>query len=80
MPASSNRPQISPAQGVHATKNEKLRRAAGVSGSRLNDYFPNKDSLALAVIAGQAERVLAFTGVSDSPASTASGFGEWAAC
>ena len=46
--------------GVHATNNEQLRRAAGVSGSQLNHYFPTKESLALAVIAWQAERVLTF--------------------
>jgi AcrR family transcriptional regulator len=48
------------ARGVHATNNEQLRRAAGVSGSQLNHYFPTKESLVLAVIAWQAERVLAF--------------------
>ena len=47
------------AQGVHATNNEQVRRAAGVSGSQLNHYFPTKESLVLAVIAWQAERVLA---------------------
>jgi AcrR family transcriptional regulator len=47
-------------KGVHATNNEQLRRAAGVSGSQLNHYFPSKESLVLAVIAWQAERVLAF--------------------
>jgi AcrR family transcriptional regulator len=47
-------------KGVHATNNEKLRRAAGVSGSQINHYFPTKESLVLAVIAWQAERVLAF--------------------
>ncbi|MFG3206464.1 TetR/AcrR family transcriptional regulator [Streptomyces sp. NPDC048192] len=46
--------------GVHATNNEQLRRAAGVSGSQLNHYFPSKESLVLAVIAWQAERVLTF--------------------
>ncbi|AKJ15720.1 TetR family transcriptional regulator [Streptomyces incarnatus] len=46
--------------GVHATNNEQLRRAAGVSGSQLNHYFPTKESLVLAVIAWQAERVLTF--------------------
>jgi len=46
--------------GVHATNNEHLRRAAGVSGSQLNHYFPSKESLVLAVIAWQAERVLTF--------------------
>ncbi|WP_030898877.1 TetR/AcrR family transcriptional regulator [Streptomyces sp. NRRL F-5126] len=47
-------------KGVHATNNEQIRRAAGVSGSQLNHYFPNKESLVLAVIAWQAERVLTF--------------------
>jgi len=44
--------------GVHATNNEQLRRAAGVSGSQLNHYFPTKESLVLAVISWQADRVL----------------------
>lgn len=47
------------AKGVHATNNEQVRRAAGVSGSQLNHYFPTKESLVLAVIGWQAERVLA---------------------
>lgn len=46
--------------GVHATNNEKLRHAAGVSGSQINHYFPTKQDLVLAVIAWQADRVLAF--------------------
>lgn len=46
-------------KGVHATNNEQLRRAAGVSGSQITHYFPTKESLVLAVIAWQAERVLA---------------------
>lgn len=46
------------AHGVHATNNDQLRRAAGVSGSQLNHYFPTKESLVLAVIEWQAERVL----------------------
>src|SRR5262249_23595134 len=44
--------------GAHATNNEQVRRAAGVSGSQLNHYFPTKERLVLAVIAWQAERVL----------------------
>ena len=48
------------ANGVHATNNEALRRAAGVSGSQINHYFPTKEDLVLAVIAWQSERVLAF--------------------
>src|SRR3954465_3286994 len=47
-------------KGVHATNNEQLRRAAGVSGSQLNHYFPTKESLVLAVIAWQADRILTF--------------------
>ncbi|MFC0505120.1 TetR/AcrR family transcriptional regulator [Micromonospora costi] len=46
------------AEGVHATNNDKLRRAAGVSGSQINHYFQTKESLVLAVIEWQAERVL----------------------
>ncbi|MFI7136151.1 TetR/AcrR family transcriptional regulator [Nonomuraea sp. NPDC050153] len=45
--------------GVHATNNEQVRHAAGVGGSQLNHYFPTKESLVLAVIEWQAERVLA---------------------
>jgi AcrR family transcriptional regulator len=48
------------ANGVHATNNEQLRLAAGVSGSQLNHYFPTKESLVRAVIAWQAEQVLSF--------------------
>ena len=36
------------ARGVRATNNELLRRAAGVSGSQLTHYFPDKESLVLA--------------------------------
>lgn len=46
------------ADGVHATNNEQVRRAAGVSGSQLAHYFPTKQDLVLAVIAWQAEQVL----------------------
>ena len=48
------------ANGVHATNNEALRRAAGVSGSQLSHYFPTKESLVLAVIERQADNVLDF--------------------
>lgn len=47
-------------EGVQATNNEKLRQAAGVSGSQLSHYFPTKESLVLGVIAWQADRVLSF--------------------
>ncbi|WP_026851139.1 TetR/AcrR family transcriptional regulator [Glaciibacter superstes] len=48
------------ANGVHATNNEFLRNAAGVSGSQLTHYFPNKESLILGVIDWQADSVLGF--------------------
>jgi AcrR family transcriptional regulator len=48
------------AKGVHATNNELLRSAAGVSGSQLTHYFPNKESLVVAVIDWQADSVLGF--------------------
>jgi AcrR family transcriptional regulator len=48
------------AKGVHATNNELLRSAAGVSGSQLTHYFPDKESLVLAVIGWQADSVLGF--------------------
>src|ERR1044072_1024564 len=42
-------------KGVHATNNEQLRRAAGMSGSQLNHYFPTKGELVLAVVEWQTE-------------------------
>ncbi|ART73604.1 TetR family transcriptional regulator [Mycobacterium dioxanotrophicus] len=48
--------------GVAATNNEQLRRVTGISGSQLNHYFPTKESLVVAVIEWQAERVLHFYG------------------
>ncbi|MCV7157515.1 TetR/AcrR family transcriptional regulator [Mycolicibacterium brisbanense] len=50
------------ANGVAATNNEQLRRVTGVSGSQLNHYFPTKESLVLAVIEWQSERILNFYG------------------
>lgn len=47
-------------RGVPATNNELLRGAAGVSGSQLTHYFPNKESLVRAVIDRQAEIILGF--------------------
>ena len=68
------------ANGVHATNNEQLRRAAGVSGSQLNHYFPTKESLVLAVIAWQADRVLALhRGEQFANFDTIEGFRQWAA-
>src|SRR3954470_5081371 len=48
------------AKGVRATNNELLRTAAGVSGSQLTHYYPNKESLVLAVIDWQADSILGF--------------------
>jgi AcrR family transcriptional regulator len=48
------------AHGVRATNNELLRKASGVSGSQLTHYFPNKESLVLAVIDWQADSILQF--------------------
>jgi AcrR family transcriptional regulator len=45
-------------RGVHGTNNELVRRAAGVSGSQLGHYFPDKESLVRAVIAWRADRVV----------------------
>lgn len=47
-------------RGVRATNNERLRCAAGVSGSQLTHYFPTKQSLVVAVIDWQADLVLGF--------------------
>lgn len=66
-------------KGVHATNNEELRRAAGVSGSQLNHYFPTKESLVLAVIAWQADRVLDFhRGERFAAFDSLDAFREWA--
>lgn len=44
--------------GVAGTNNELIRAAAGVSGSQLSHYFPDKHSLVLAVIDWQAETMM----------------------
>jgi AcrR family transcriptional regulator len=46
-------------RGVHGTNNELLRRTAGVSGSQLNHYFPDKVSLLRAVIRWRADETIA---------------------
>jgi TetR/AcrR family transcriptional repressor of nem operon len=67
------------ANGVHATNNEELRRAAGVSGSQLNHYFPTQESLVLAVIAWQADRVLSLLrGEQFDDFHSLDGFRRWA--
>lgn len=47
------------AHGVKGTTNEQVRKAAGVSGSQLTHYFPDKESLVRAVIAWRADRIIA---------------------
>jgi TetR/AcrR family transcriptional repressor of nem operon len=44
--------------GVHGTSNDALRRAAGVSGSQLAHYFPDKESLVRAALAWRAESMM----------------------
>lgn len=45
--------------GARGTTNDDVRKAAGVSGSQLTHYFPDKESLVRAVIARRSEQVLA---------------------
>jgi TetR/AcrR family transcriptional repressor of nem operon len=51
-------------RGVHDTNNELIREAAGVSGSQLSHYFPDKESLVRAVIAWRADSMM---GLRESP-------------
>ena len=44
--------------GVQGTSNDALRRAAGVSGSQLAHYFPDKESLVRATLAWRAESMM----------------------
>ncbi|WP_457109280.1 TetR/AcrR family transcriptional regulator [Marmoricola sp. URHA0025 HA25] len=44
--------------GVQGTSNDALRRAAGVSGSQLSHYFPDKESLVRAALAWRAESMM----------------------
>ena len=44
--------------GVQGTSNDALRRAAGVSGSQLTHYFPDKESLVRAALAWRAESMM----------------------
>ena len=50
--------------GVQGTSNDALRRAARVSGSQLNHYFPDKESLVRAALAWRAESMM---GLRDDP-------------
>jgi TetR/AcrR family transcriptional regulator, transcriptional repressor for nem operon len=44
--------------GVQGTSNDTLRRAAGVSGSQLAHYFPDKETLVRATLAWRAESMM----------------------
>ncbi|MFF7882519.1 TetR/AcrR family transcriptional regulator [Streptomyces sp. NPDC020794] len=45
--------------GAQNTNNEQIREAAGVSGSQLTRHFPTKESLVRAVLAWQADTIVA---------------------
>jgi TetR/AcrR family transcriptional repressor of nem operon len=45
-------------RGVAGTNNELVRNAAGISGSQLSHYFPDKESLVRAVIAWRADTMV----------------------
>jgi AcrR family transcriptional regulator len=44
--------------GAQNTNNELVRKAAGISGSQLSHYFPDKESLVRAVIGWRAEAMM----------------------
>ena len=44
--------------GVQGTSNDALRRAAGVSGSQLSHYFPDKESLVRAALSWRADSMM----------------------
>ena len=50
--------------GVQGTSNDALRREAGVSGSQLTHYFPDKESLVRATLVWRAESMM---GLRDDP-------------
>jgi AcrR family transcriptional regulator len=50
--------------GVQGTNNELVRRTAGVSGSQLTHYFPDKESLVRAVIVWRVDSMM---GLQDTP-------------
>jgi TetR/AcrR family transcriptional regulator, transcriptional repressor for nem operon len=45
-------------RGVAGTNNELVRAAAGISGSQLSHYFPDKESLVRAVIVWRADTMI----------------------
>jgi AcrR family transcriptional regulator len=44
--------------GVAGTNNELVRKAAGISGSQLSHYVPDKESLVQAVITWRADTMI----------------------
>lgn len=45
-------------RGVAGTSNEMVRKAAGISGSQLSHYFPDRGSLVRAVLAWRADTMI----------------------
>jgi AcrR family transcriptional regulator len=56
------------ANGVQGTSNDDVRRAAGISGSQLTHYFPDKRSLVRAIVASRAEQAVALSSMPPSGA------------
>src|SRR3954454_14068224 len=65
--------------GVQGTSNDILRRAAGVSGSQLAHYFPDKESLVRATLAWRAESMMGLRQVPPrGPLDTMAALRAWA--
>jgi len=65
--------------GVQGTSNDALRRAAGVSGSQLAHYFPDKESLVRATLAWRAESMMGLRQVPPrGPLDTMAALRAWA--
>ena len=65
--------------GVQGTSNDALRRAAGVSGSQLTHYFPDKETLVRATLAWRAESMMGLRQVPPrGPLDTMSALRTWA--
>ena len=65
--------------GVQGTSNDLLRRAAGVSGSQLNHYFPDKEALVRATLEWRAESMMGLHQVPPrGPLDSAAALRAWA--
>lgn len=64
--------------GVQGMTNDRLRKLTGTSGSQLNHYFPDKQSLVAAVIDWRAQAVMDFTELAaEGGLDTFSGLRAW---